>query len=128
MFEKIALISIPVKDQKRSKTFYTDVLGCSIVQEMPFGTPGTQWIRLALPTVETDLTLVTWFPQMKPGSVQGLVLITKDIESTHLELRRRGLKISKIKDEEWAREATFSDPDGNGWVLQQSTVRERANR
>ncbi len=121
MFDRLALISIPVKDQKASKKFYTEVLGCRVVQEMPFGTPNTLWIRLALPGIETQLVLATWFPQMKPGSVQGIVMTTKDIVKTHAELKRRGLKISKIKDEAWAKEATFSDPDGNGWVLQQSS-------
>jgi catechol 2,3-dioxygenase-like lactoylglutathione lyase family enzyme len=121
MFDKIALVSIPVKDQKRAKSFYTKVLGCKVVQEMPFGTPDTLWIRLALPGVETELVLVTWFPQMKPGCVQGIVLTTTDIVKTHAELKRRGLEISEIEKQPWAQEATFNDPDGNGWALQQST-------
>lgn len=121
MFDKIALISIPVRDQQVAKSFYTNVPGCKVVQEMPFGTPDTLWIRLALPGVETEIVLVTWFPQMEPGGVQGLVLTTHDIGKAHAELKKRGLEISAVKDQPWAREATFSDPDGNGWVLQQST-------
>jgi len=121
MFERIALLSIPVKDQKVTKSFYTEVLGCKVVQEMPFGTPDTLWIRLELPGVDTQLVLATWFPEMKPGCIQGIVLTTKDIEKTHAELRKRGLKISRIKKEPWAREATFLDPDGNGWVLQETS-------
>jgi catechol 2,3-dioxygenase-like lactoylglutathione lyase family enzyme len=120
MFDKIALISMPVKNQQVAKSFYTNVLGCKVVQEMPFGTPDTQWIRLALPGVETQIVLATWFPQMRPGSVQGLVLTTRDIAKAHADLRKRGLEISVIKEEPYAREATFQDPDGNGWVLQES--------
>jgi catechol 2,3-dioxygenase-like lactoylglutathione lyase family enzyme len=120
MFDKIALLSIPVKDQKTSKSFYTEVLGCKVVQEMPFGTPDTLWIRLALPGVETEIVLATWFPQMKPGSIQGIVLTTNIIAETHAELKRRGLNISEIEKQPWAQEATFADPDGNGWVLQQT--------
>ena len=71
MFDKIALISIPVRDKQVAKSFYTNVLGCKVVQEMPFGAPDTLWIRLALPGVETEIVLVTWFPQMEPGGVQG---------------------------------------------------------
>ena len=37
MFTKISLVSIPVKDQSTSKSFYVNILGCKIVQEMPFG-------------------------------------------------------------------------------------------
>lgn len=120
MFKGIALISIPVKDQKAAKTFYTEKLGCTVKEEMPFGTPDTLWIRLALPGVNTELVLVTWFPQMKPGSVQGLVLTTKNIADTHAKLKARKLDISDIKKQPWGPEATFRDPDGSGWVLQQS--------
>lgn len=120
MFDRIALISIPVKDQQTAKSFYTQKLGGTVKEEMPFGTPDTLWIRLALPGADTELALVTWFPQMKPGSVQGIVLTTKNLADTHAKLKARKLDISDIKRQPWGLEATFRDPDGNGWVLQQS--------
>lgn len=118
MFNKIAIISIPVRDQKTSKSFYTDVLGGKVIEEMPFG-PGTQWIRIELPGVETRIVLANWFPQMQPGCIQGIVLTTGDIAATYAELKKRGLAISEIKKQPYGQEATFQDPDGNGWVLQQ---------
>jgi len=120
MFKRIAVISIPVKDQQAAKTFYTEVLGCNVTTDMPFGSDGvTRWIQLKWPEVETSLTLVNWFPQMPPGSAQGMVLATEDMASTHAELKRRGLAISDIAHQPYGLEATFSDPDGNGWVLLQ---------
>ena len=120
MFNRIAVLSIPVKDQQVAKSFYTGELGCKVIADMPFGTDGvTRWIQLQLPEVETALTLVTWFPQMQPGSIQGIVLTTDDIAKTHAELKKRGLAISDIDHQPYGQEATFSDPDGNGWVLQQ---------
>jgi catechol 2,3-dioxygenase-like lactoylglutathione lyase family enzyme len=120
MFNRIAVLSIPVKDQQVAKSFYTDVLGCKVITDMPFGSDGvTRWIQLQLPGVETTLTLVTWFPQMQPGSIQGIVLTTEDIAKTHAELKKRGLAILDIDHQPYGQEATFSDPDGNGWVLQQ---------
>ncbi len=118
MFNKIAIISIPVRDQIAAKSFYIEMLGARVLEEMPFG-PDTKWIRLEWPGVETKIVLVTWFPQMQPGCVQGLVLTTGDIAGTHAELKKRGLLISDIKQQPYGQEATFSDPDGNGWVLQQ---------
>jgi hypothetical protein len=56
---------------------------------------------------------------MTPGSLQGVVLATTDIEKTHSELSRRGLQISPIDSQDYGREATFSDPDGDGWIVQQ---------
>ena len=95
MFNKIAIISIPVKDQNTSQSFYTEILGCKVLEEMPFG-PDTKWIKLELPGVETRIVLATWFPQMQPGSIQGPVLTTNDIAKTHAELKKRGLIISEI--------------------------------
>ena len=118
MFTKITIVSIPVKDQEVSKKFYNDVLGCKVVEEMPFG-PASKWIRLEFPGVETRIVLVNWFPQMQPGSLQGLVLVTNDIAKTRAELTQRGLVVSEIAQRPYGQEASFSDPDGNGWVLQQ---------
>jgi len=120
MFNSIAVLSIPVKDQQVAKAFYMDILGCKLISDMPFGSDGvTRWIQLRLPGVETALTLVTWFPQMQPGSIQGIVLTTEDIATSHAELKKRGLAISDIDHQPYGQEATFNDPDGNGWVLQQ---------
>jgi catechol 2,3-dioxygenase-like lactoylglutathione lyase family enzyme len=118
MFNKIAIVSIPVKDQDAAKKFYTEVLGCKVLEEMPFG-PGARWIRLEFPGVETRIVLVNWFPQMQPGSLQGVVLITNDIARTRADLTQRGLAVSEIAQRPYGQEASFSDPDGNGWVLQQ---------
>ncbi len=123
MFTKIRVISIPVINQQVAKKFYTDVLGAKVEMDMPFGSDGkTRWISLQLPGVETRITLVTWFPQMPPGSAQGIVLATDDISAAHSELKQRGLMISDIKNQPYGREAIFSDPDGNGWVLQQPAM------
>ncbi len=120
MFSKIRIISIPVKDQQVAKKFYTEILGGKVEVDMPFGPDGkTRWISLQLPGVETRLTLVTWFPQMPPGSIQGIVLATDDIAKAYAVLKDRGLVISEIDKQPYGQEATFSDPDGNGWVLQQ---------
>ncbi len=120
MFNKIGLISIPVKDQGAAKDFYTRILGFKVVIDQPFGpNPDTRWLMLEYPGMETRIVLVNWFPQMPPGSVQGLVLHTTDMAGAHAELERRGLKISAINRQPYGQEATFSDPDGNGWVLQQ---------
>jgi catechol 2,3-dioxygenase-like lactoylglutathione lyase family enzyme len=52
MFTKIRVISIPVKDQQLARKFYTDVLGCTVERDMPFGYDGkTRWISLQLPGV-----------------------------------------------------------------------------
>jgi len=119
---RLAIVSIPVRDQERSKAFYRDVLGFQLLVDRPFQ-GDVRWIQLAPPGAETAITLVTWFEEMPPGCVQGLVLETDDIEGAHRVLSERGLQLDPIDSAPWGRFTTFGDPDGNGWVLQQSAAR-----
>jgi catechol 2,3-dioxygenase-like lactoylglutathione lyase family enzyme len=118
MFDRISIVSIPVKDQDASKSFFVKVLGCEVIEDTPM-MPGSRWLRLEFPGVETRIVLANWFKQMPPGSIQGIVLVTNDISKTCAELKQRGLAISDIKQQPYGQEATFNDLDGNGWVLQQ---------
>ena len=121
MFSQIGIVSVPVKNQELARSFYTEVLGCDVVEEMPFGpNTDTKWIKLALPGgVETRIVLATWFSQMQPGSIQGLVLMTENIVEARTTLCKRGLEVSVLAERPYGLEASFRDPDGNGWVLQQ---------
>lgn len=116
---RIDIMSVPVSNQDRAKSFYRDMLGFEVVRDNPMG-PERQWVQLGLLGADTTITLVTWFEAMPPGSLRGMVLDALDIEATWNELVAKGLKISEIQDAPWGRYATFSDPDGNGWVLQQA--------
>lgn len=116
--QQIAIVSIPVSDSERSKEFYSKVLGFELLADDPMG-PDQRWVQLAPAHGGASITLVTWFEQMPPGCVQGLVLETDDVERDHRTLLDRGLDISDIREAPWARFAEFTDPDENGWVLQQ---------
>lgn len=114
---QLSIVSVPVADQERAKAFYRDVLGFQVVQENDMS-PTQRWIQMKPPSGPTSISLVTWFEAMKPGSVQGLVLDTVDIEMAHRKLKERGLAdITQIHDAPWGRYAMFRDLDGNGWVL-----------
>lgn len=119
--QRISIISIPVSDQDAARTFYTDKLGFEVVRDNPMG-DGNRWVELKPPHAETSITLVTWFEDMPPGSLDGMVLETGDLSEEHRQLVDRGLKISEIDEAPWGRFATFMDPDGNGWVLQESAT------
>ena len=54
-----------------------------------------------------------------PGSVQGLHLVVPDINAVRAELADRGVNVGEVQDLGGVLYATFSDPDGNGWTLQQ---------
>ncbi len=117
--KRIDIVSIPVSDQARSKAFYVDQLGFTVKRDNPMG-PDQRWVELVTAEGETSITLVHWFDKMPAGSVQGIVIGTDDIAKTHAELSARGLDIGPIDAQPWGTFATFSDPDGNGWVLHQA--------
>ena len=54
-----------------------------------------------------------------PGSVKGLQVVVDDIEAAHEHLSGRGIEVSDVQDFPWGRFVFFSDPDGNGWAVQQ---------
>lgn len=118
----IELISIPVSDQDRAKRFYMDVLGFAELIDTPLS-PDMRWLMLGLPDGGTRIALVTWFESMPAGSLSGTVLSCDELEATLTDLEARGLSFAEeeVQEAPWGRWKTFTDPDGNGWVLQQST-------
>jgi uncharacterized glyoxalase superfamily protein PhnB len=80
-----------------------------------------RWVELAPPGSQATIALVTWFEQMAPGSVTGLVLDTPDARAARDALAERGVEFtSDVREDPWGTSASFVDPDGNGWVLMQS--------
>ncbi len=119
---KVQLFSIPVTDQDRARDFYVEKLGWELVRDQPMG-PDQRWVQVRPKGAETSATLVTWFPTMQPGALRGVVLETPDLEEEVDRLKAAGVEIPKgIEEAPWGRWVTFSDPDGNGFVLQTTVV------
>ncbi len=118
----LEVVSVPVSDQDRAKTFYAEKLGFSVDIDSSFGDGGMRWVMLRPPGSGTAITLVTWFETMPAGSLKGSVLGCDDLEKTLAQLTARGVSFdeSEVEQAPWGRWKTFDDPDGNGWVLQQS--------
>ncbi|MBU1306966.1 MAG: VOC family protein [Alphaproteobacteria bacterium] len=119
MIDRIAIVSLPVSDQAASKRFYTEVLGFAVLRDNPMG-PDQRWVQVGPAGGGASFTLVTWFDSMPAGSVSGIVLETADIAADVARLKGLGLTISDVDSQPWGTFATFEDPDGNGFVLQQS--------
>jgi uncharacterized glyoxalase superfamily protein PhnB len=60
---------------------------------------------------------------MTPGSLQGLQMVVPDVKAAQAELRERGVEVSEVQDFPWGSFVFFSDPDGNGWAVQQIPAR-----
>ena len=57
--------------------------------------------------------------KIKPGSITGIHLVVKDMDEARQALIDRGVEVGEVMDTQGVKYAGFSDPDGNGWVLQQ---------
>lgn len=122
--DRIAIVSIPVADQQKARAFYTEVLGFRVLRDDPMGS-GRRWIELCPAGGEPSIALVTWFDAMPPGAVQGLVIDVEDLDGLRGELATRGLDTSPVIEQPYGRFSMFSDPDGNGWVLQETPDRAK---
>ncbi len=115
------IVSVPVSDQGKSLDFYHQVLGFDIVRNEPMG-PGARWIQLAPHGSPTTIALVTWFDNMRPGGLQGVMLNVDDIDAEFARLTALGITLTPVKQEPWGRFSMLSDPDGNGWILRQPPI------
>lgn len=127
----LEVISIPVRDQEKSKEFYLK-LGFQVLVEAPMGN-GQTWVQLGLPNQATSISLVSWWPykeiEMSVGSLQGIILETDDIEKEVQELKTKGIEVvkigpkglepGKIDSTPWGKFAHLIDPDGNGLSIHQ---------
>ena len=59
-----------------------------------------------------------------PGSLRGIQMVVADIHAAHAELASRGVDVSEVQEFPWGKFVFFSDPDGNGWAVQQLPPRE----
>ena len=130
---KLELVPIPVSDVDRAKAFYTEKVGFE--EDLDHST-GEEFrvVQLTPPGSACSIALGTGIVRTPPGSVQGLQLVVLDIEAARAELLERGTEVSEVQHfdgsawrpgggGDWNSFAFFSDPDGNGWVLQQSPGR-----
>ena len=112
-------ILIPVTDQLVSKEFYLR-LGFKVIIEADLG-EGNHWIQLALGNQQTTISLVKDWPysELKAGSLQGLILETDNILKEKVELNKKGILMSEIKESPYGQMAFISDPDKNGLSIHQ---------
>jgi catechol 2,3-dioxygenase-like lactoylglutathione lyase family enzyme len=117
--ENVKVVSVPVSDQERAKDFYVEKLGFELIRDDD-SVPGIRWVQVSPKGGAPSLTLVTWFETMPPGSLQGLVLGSENLEAECDRLAAQGVAFDRpLEHQPWGTEAVICDPDGNKLVLQQ---------
>lgn len=137
---KLEVVVIPVSDVDRAKEFYGH-LGWRLDADFTAG--GGRVVQFTPPGSQCSIHFGTNLTSAAPGSAAGLLLIVSDIEAARKELLSRGVAVSEVfhftgfnrvdpaarvsgpapNHQSYGSFLSFSDPDGNGWLLQEITTR-----
>ncbi|MEV8631661.1 VOC family protein [Streptosporangium sp. NPDC051023] len=140
---KLEIVVVPVADVDRSKDFYK-ALGWREDADVATG-EDFRVVQLTPPGSACSVIFGTGVTSAAPGSMQGLYLVVNDIDTARSELIDRGADVSEVfhdaggvfhhagtegrvsgpapGHQSYGSFASFSDPDGNGWLLQEVTTR-----
>ncbi|MCW2646106.1 MAG: hypothetical protein QOF87_3504 [Pseudonocardiales bacterium] len=119
---KLEVIPVPVSDADEAKAFYTEKAGFTADHDHQVS-PELRFIQLTPPGSACSIVIGDGISKSPPGSLQGLQLVVSDVEAVHAELTGRGVEVSEVQDFPWGRFVFFSDPDGNGWAVQEVQAR-----
>jgi catechol 2,3-dioxygenase-like lactoylglutathione lyase family enzyme len=140
---KLEVVVIPVSDVGRAKEFYGTTLGWRLDADFRFD-DGIQVVQFTPPGSGCSIQFGTNITSAAPGTAQGIYLIVSNIAAAREELAARGVDVSEVfhpgkpgaqfgKEDHvrgaapdhasYSSFATFRDPDGNGWLLQEITTR-----
>ena len=136
---KLEVLVLPVSDVDRAKAFY-EGLGFHVDLDLT-AADGLRVVHFTPPGSQTSIIIGDRITTAPAGSTQGLHLVVSDIAEARADLVARGVDVSELfhdagavfhhagaegriagphpEREEYATFASFSDPDGNGWVLQE---------
>ncbi len=120
---KIELIGIPVSDVDRAIAFYTDKADFVLDHDHKVSDE-IRFVQLTPPGSACSIALGVGIIDVAPGSVQGVQMVVADIEAARAELVERGVEVSDVQEFPWGSFLFFSDPDGNGWAIQQLPPRD----
>jgi catechol 2,3-dioxygenase-like lactoylglutathione lyase family enzyme len=128
--------TLPVADVDRAKAFYEGLGWRLDIDFKP--SPDVRVVQITPPGSAASIQFGEGNTTMQPGSLEGLFLVVDDIEAARDDLIARGAQVSEIWHPEpgkgpvpgvdperrsYASRASFADPDGNTWVLQEITER-----
>jgi predicted enzyme related to lactoylglutathione lyase len=116
---RLELVPIPVTDVDRAKAFYAEQAGFEAEHDHRMGEE-IRFVQLTPPGSACSILIGTGVTSAPPGSADGMLLVVDDIDVARAELVDRGVEVGEVQDMDWgARHASFEDPDGNSWQLQQ---------
>ena len=114
---KLELVAVPVTDVDRAKDFYEKV--GFVLDHDHTVSDEVRFVQLTPPGSGCSISVGKGLTRMVPGSLDNLQMVVADADAARAELIGRGIDVSEIDEQPWGRFVYFSDPDGNGWSLQE---------
>ena len=131
---KLEVVTVPVSDVDRAKRFYQS-LGWRLDADIAVG-DAFRVVQLTPPQSPCSVAFGKGLTTAEPGSAQRLLLVVYDIDAARADLLSRGAEVSEVfhlaggrvpgpdpQRRSYQTYASFSDPDGNGWLLQEIRTR-----
>jgi catechol 2,3-dioxygenase-like lactoylglutathione lyase family enzyme len=120
---KLEVVGLPVRDVDVAVAFYAEQVGFHVDHDIA-PSEHMRVVQLTPPGSPCSVVVGTGLPLGEPGSTKGLQLVVEDIDTARRELADRGVEITDVQQlgpegSPGSRFAFFSDPDGNGWSLQE---------
>lgn len=126
---KLEVVVVPVSDIDRAKRFYSEQMGFVVDHDTRAG-DRVRIVQLTPPGSACSVVIGVGIVEMTPGSLQGLQLVVSDLDAARALLLERGVEVGPIRHfadgawhdgrgGPWNAFIFFSDPDGNGWTVQE---------
>jgi catechol 2,3-dioxygenase-like lactoylglutathione lyase family enzyme len=129
----LEVVTLPVSDVDRAKSFY-ESLGWRFDIDLVVS-DDIRTVQFTPPHSACSIQFGKGGTAAEPGSAAGLILVVKDIDAARADLVSRGVDVSEVEERKppgfdgpegersYFARASFRDPDGNTWVLQEITTR-----
>ena len=121
---RIELIIVPVSDADRAKAFYVDALGWHADFDQRVSDT-LRFVQVTPPGSACSIAFGEGLTDMAPGTMKGLQIVIPDADAALEHLRGNGIEAQGVDEQAWGRFVYFTDPDGNGWSLQQLVPQNR---
>jgi predicted enzyme related to lactoylglutathione lyase len=122
---KLELVNVPVADVDRAKAFYAEKAGFDVDHDHTVD-ERIRFVQLTPPGSAYSIALTSGVPAAAPGSLQGMQVVVADADAARAELAGRGVEVSEVQEFPLGRFVFFSDPDGNGWAVQEIQAPRRS--
>ena len=126
---KLEVVVVPVANVDRAKHFYADQLGFAVDHDTRIG-DAVRIVQLTPPGSGCSIVIGSGMSAMAPGSLHGVQLVVPNLDAARAHLVAQGVDVTPIQHYEgaelregrgdaWNNFIFFSDPDGNGWAVQE---------